>query len=49
MNPLLHGFIYFAILIAVMAFGGMAAALTMTLLTVIVLFMQLDSEQKKNK
>ena len=49
MNPLLHGFIYIAVLIGVMAFGGMAAALTMTLLTVIVLFMQLDSEQKKNK
>ena len=49
MNPVLHGFIYLAALVGVMSVGGMEAAFTMTLGTTIILFMQLDSEQKKNK
>ena len=47
MNPVLHGFIYLAALVGVMSVGGMEAAFTMTLGTTIILFMQLDSEQKK--
>ena len=49
MNPVLHGFIYLVALVGVISVGGMEAAFTMTLGTTIILFMQLDSEQKKNK